>query len=156
MRKRLTFVAVGIAAALALLPAAALASGSGTQAPTASASAAAFPADGFLSPDKKIWCQEGDGEVGCVALRHGGTPAHGAVAKRGGRVTLCTEKSGKNRSADWDCFQNFDESAPVLRYGKRAEADGFRCTSAHPGITCTVIATGKGFAIDKSEVLRVG
>jgi hypothetical protein len=156
MRTRLTFIAAGIVAVLVLLPAGALATGSGRQAPAASASGAAFPADGFLSPDKKVWCQEGDGEVGCVALRHGRTPAHGAVARRGGRVTLCTEKSRKNAYAEWDCFQNFDESAPVLHYGKRAEAGGFRCTSARPGITCTVIASGKGFAIDRGEVLRVG
>jgi hypothetical protein len=156
MRKRPIFIVVGMVAALALLPAGALATGAGAPAVTGSAGAAAFPADGFLSPDRKIWCQEGDGEVGCVALRHGRTPAHGAVAKRGGRITLCVEKSAKNAYAEWDCFQNFDESAPVLHYGKRAEAGGFRCTSARQGITCTVIATGKGFAIDKSEVLRVG
>lgn len=145
---------IAVVAALALLPAAVLATGSSAQAPNASASAGAFPADGFLSPDKKIWCQEGDGEVGCVALRHGSTPGHGAVAKRSGRVTLCTEKRGKN-AAEWACFQNFDKTAPVLHYGKRAEAGGFRCASARQGITCAVIASGKGFAIDKSEVLRV-
>ena len=144
---------IAVVAALALLPAGVLATGSSAQAPTASASAA-FPADGFLSPDKKIWCQQGDGEVGCVALPHGSVPGHGAVAKRGGRITLCTEKRGKN-AAEWACFQNFDKTAPVLQYGKRAEAGGFRCTSARQGITCTVIASGKGFAIDKSEVLRV-
>jgi hypothetical protein len=152
MRTRLTFIAVGMAAAMVLPSAGALATGPGTQAPTVSA--AAFPADGFLSPDKKIWCQEGDGEVGCVALRYGSTPGHGAVAKRGGGVTLCTEKQGKN-AAEWACFQNFDKTAPVLHYGKRAEAGGFRCTSARQGVICTVIATGKGFAIDKSEVLRI-
>jgi hypothetical protein len=143
-------------AALALLPAGALATGGTPEASGSASTSAAFPADGFLSPDKKIWCQQSDGEVGCVALRRSRTPGYGAVAKRSGRVTLCAEKAGKNAYAEWDCFQNFDESAPVLPYGKRAEAGGFRCASARKGITCTVVATGKGFLIDKNEALRVG
>jgi hypothetical protein len=158
MRKRLSFIPVGTIVALALLPAGALATAGGSAGvpePTGSPIASgAFSADGFLSPDKKVWCSGDSREVGCVAFRGAVSgPGHGAIVKRGGRVVLCAEKAGRT---EWDCFQNFDEKAPVLRYGQRAEVGGFRCASARDGITCTVAATGKGFVINRDEVLRVG
>jgi hypothetical protein len=160
MRKRLSLIPVGPIVALALLPAGALATAGGAGASRAAAPASAsraFPADGFLSPDKSVWCQADAREAGCVAFRSGasGTPGHGGIVKRGGRVVICAEKSAKTAYAEWDCFQNFDETAPVHHYGPRAEAPGFRCASARQGITCTLVATGSGFLINKDEVIPV-
>jgi hypothetical protein len=145
---------VGIAA-LVLLPAGALADGgAGGPADTTGASAA-FPADGFLSPDGKTWCSGNAQEVGCVSFRAGASqgPGHGAVLKRGGQLILCREQSD---NSGWNCFQNFDETAPVLHYGRRAEIGAFRCTSARRGITCTIRAGGRGFRINGDEVVALG
>jgi hypothetical protein len=157
MRRRLSLIPVGMIAALALMPAGALATADGAAAHGAAGSASAsgaFPANGFLSPDRKVWCSGGGGEVGCVVLPAAGssTSGHGAIVKRGGRVILCPEGVGE---AGWDCFQNFDEKAHVLHYGRRAEAGGIRCTSARKGITCTVAATGRGFLINSGEAILV-
>jgi hypothetical protein len=159
--RRLSFVPVGIIVALALLPAGALASaGDGASAHRAGgpvSASGAILSDGFLSPDKRIWCQADTREAGCVAYRAAvsSTPAHGGIVKRGGRVVLCPERPAKTAYSEWDCFQNFDEKAPVLQYGQREETAGFRCTSARKGITCTIVATGKGFLINRDEVLSV-
>jgi hypothetical protein len=113
---------------------------------------------GFLSPDKKIWCQTGElkpgvPEVGCVTS--GVTPGRGGIVKRGGQVTLCTEDPAPFGFRSWRCYQNFLGEAPVLAIGERVEAAGFRCTSATNGITCTVLAGGKGFRINQNEVVEV-
>jgi hypothetical protein len=111
-------------------------------------------ADGFLSPDRKTWCSGTAKEVGCVSFRGpvDQGAGHGAVLSRGGKLTLCPESSA---GPAWACFQNFDESAPVLHYGKRAEVGPFVCASKRQGITCTVRAGGRGFRIDRDEVVAV-
>jgi hypothetical protein len=114
----------------------------------------AIEADGFLSPDRKTWCSGTAKEVGCVAF-HGSVDqgaGHGAVLKRGGALTLCPESSA---GPGWACFQNFDESAPVLHYGQRIEVGPFLCASRRQGITCTVRASGRGFRIDRDEVVAI-
>jgi hypothetical protein len=118
------------------------------------AAAGKFSADGFLSPDGKTWCQATAGEVGCVTFDEGGAegPSHGAVLRKTGKLVLCPDSSDGPR---WKCFQNFDERAPVLGYGKRAKVGGFRCSSARQGITCVVAATGKGFRIDDEKAVAV-
>ncbi len=143
-RKRLSIVLLGIAALMAL-PAVALAAGGGP---------AHFPADGFLSPDGKTWCQGTTGEVGCVSFRAGAShgPAHGAVLRRGGHLVLCPEASA---GPGWACFQNFDATAPVLAYGQRVEIGGFRCASTRKGITCVLRASGGGFRIDDEAAVAI-
>jgi hypothetical protein len=110
----------------------------------------AIGADGFLSPDRTTWCSGNAKEVGCVSLP--GSTAHGAIVRRGGKVTLCPEGSA---GTGWDCFQNFDEKAPVLHYGRRAEVGAFLCTSTRQGIACTVRASGRGFRIDRRDVVAL-
>ena len=118
--------------------------------------AAANPigADGFLSPDHKTWCSGSAAEVGCVSF-HGSVAdgaGHGAVLKRGGKLTLCPESTA---GPEWACFQNFDETAPVLHYGKSVEVGGFRCKSTRAGITCVVRKSGRGFRIDRDEATAI-
>jgi hypothetical protein len=111
-------------------------------------------ADGFLSPDHKTWCSGNAGEVGCVAFR--GSVAngkgHGAIVKRGGKIVLCPESSA---GPSWACFQNFDETAPVLHYGESTEVGGFRCKSTKQGVTCLVRNSGRGFRIDRTTVTAI-
>jgi hypothetical protein len=150
MRNSLAVLFLVIVAAV-WSPAGALAgSGAERRAETAQASSASFGVDGFLSPDRKTWCSGNAKEVGCVSLPSSAPQdSHGAILKRGGRVILCPEGSA---GLGWACFQNFDEMAPVLRYGHRAEVGAFRCASTRQGITCTVRASGRGFRIDRREV----
>jgi hypothetical protein len=105
---------------------------------------------GFLSPDRAIWCSATATEVGCVSLP--GATAHGAVVNHRGKVTLCPVGTA---GPGWKCFQNFDETAPVLHYGKQVEVGAFTCTSKRAGITCTVRAGGPGFRIDRREVVAI-
>ena len=116
----------------------------------ASRAAASSGSDGFLSPDRQIWCSATAKEVGCVSGP--GRASHGAIVRRDGKVTLCPVGSA---GIGWKCFQNFDETAPVLHYGRRVEAGGFTCTSTRQGITCAVRASGRGFRIDSSTVVKI-
>jgi hypothetical protein len=114
----------------------------------------AIGADGFLSPDRKTWCSATAKEVGCVSFRGAVDQGagHGAILRRGGALTLCPESSA---GPGWACFQNFDESAPVLHYGRRVEVGPFLCASRRQGITCTVRASGRGFRVDRDEVVAI-
>ncbi len=106
--------------------------------------------DDFLSPDRKIWCRIVKDKVENDAWCGMQTPERLATVKANGRVTIC------NGIASGDCLQNWDDSAPFLRVGQTSELDGFRCTSATNGITCTVIAgsgAGKGFQINTAGVV---
>jgi hypothetical protein len=113
----------------------------------------------FLSPDRKVWCGLGNPQTFCVT---GPTTASSNPAQRGafldssGKVTLCFVAVPSFGNS---CTQNWDSSAPVLRYGRQTELDGFRCTSARNGITCIVVAgkgSGKGFLINSTSAQRVG
>jgi hypothetical protein len=122
--------------------------------------------EGFLSPNRKIWCSGGFSrlpgsppEVGCVtsgAVR----PLLGGIVSADGAVTLCTEAPREvGHPAPWGCYQNFDRSEPILPYGEAFEGGGFRCASGRDGITCTVVSgehAGKGFRIDIDEIAEVG
>jgi hypothetical protein len=103
------------------------------------ATGAVVQRDGFLSPDRGVWCQittDGNDDAWCVSR---GTPQHGGRVRRDGTVILCNAPV---------CTQNWDTRSPVLRAGQRSEVGGYRCAAgADASITCTVIATGRGFAI---------
>jgi len=116
----------------------------------------AGPAD-FLSPDKKVWCLLGAGAGFCGV---GGPSEDGgefaATISRSGKVHLC---SVSVPSLQESCFQNWDESSPVLRYGEETEAEGIRCSSAEDGITCIKVSgqgKGQGFRVSKDKAVRVG
>ena len=63
-----------------------------------------------------------------------------------GTVTLCDPSQG------YGCLQNWDAKAPVLGAGHSVEVQGLRCTAAPAAMTCTVVATGKGFTISAGGV----
>jgi len=106
--------------------------------------------ENFLSPDRKIWCHivtDGtEDDVFCANK----SPVGLARLNRNGALAFCNGTSGDI------CFQNWDSSAPVLRYGQQSELNGFRCVSERKGITCTLIQSGKGFLINRDGVSRIG
>jgi hypothetical protein len=157
VNRRILVTVLALVAWLAAVPAGAGASPGAAESHDRGASAhaaAAIDADGFLSPDRKTWCSGTAREIGCVSFRGpvGQGAGHGAVLGRGGKVTICPESSA---GPGWACFQNFDESAPVLKYGKRAAVGAFLCSSTRQGIACTVRASGRGFRVDRDEVVAI-
>jgi hypothetical protein len=151
--RRSSAVVLLVITAMACAPAPALAGGNAAGRIVSARSSVAVGADGFLSPDRKIWCSGNAKEIGCVSLPGTADQAnHGAILRSDGRVVLCPEGSA---GPGWKCFQNFDEKAPVLRYGRSAEIGGFTYASTRQGITCTVRASGRGFRINGDEVVAV-
>lgn len=119
----------------------------------------------FLSPDRKVWCGLGEARAFCgagLSGLHETFPLSLAQLERGGKVTICfiTErKEPPAGHAPEGCLQNWDEKAPILRYGQETELEGIRCRSATDGITCTEVAgagTGRGFRVSSSEAVQVG
>lgn len=116
----------------------------------------------FLSPDKKVWCQITSYSPSAQCGTYPNPPTWAAQLDNTGKVTLCEVlrleyPNGAHVPAG--CFQNWDTKLPVLQYGQETEAEGFRCTSAPNGITCTVVAgagKGKGFRVSKKEAVAVG
>jgi hypothetical protein len=99
--------------------------------------------DGFLSPDRRVWCVIGDTAF-CASVK----PDQTAELAAGGQLTVCTG----TRSVF--CAQNFDAGAPVLRFGEKSELHGFRCTSDFAGIDCTLSGSGKGFGFSTHGIKR--
>jgi hypothetical protein len=117
----------------------------------------------FLSPDKKVWCGIGTSGASCGTYPE--PPTRSGEVKPDGHVTLCTVLNleypdGAHTPAG--CYQNWPtptEKIPALGLGKETEVGGFRCTSAANGITCVTVAgagPGRGFRINKDEVVEVG
>ncbi len=112
----------------------------------------------FLSPDRKVWCVVED--RGCGTYPQ--PPTRAAQIDRQGNVTLCdvpTLTYPPGGHVPLGCFQNWNNSAPILRYGQSDLYNGVLCTSATNGITCTVASgagKGKGFRINKREAVKVG
>ena len=116
----------------------------------------------FLSPDHKLWCSIPGTEAFCVTGGGQSTGANpnpaqrGATLTSGGSVTTCYVPVP---SISAGCTQNWDSSAPVLRYGRSTEVSGFSCTSARNGITCVLTSgkrKGRGFRVNQHQAVRVG
>jgi len=136
---------------------------------TAVGGATAHPAPlhlgSFLSPDRKVWCGLGEGHAFCgmgLANLHQTYPAGLAQLESDGKVSLCfyarESEAPLFHGAHEGCLQNWDEKAPVLRYGQSSELDGIRCTSAVNGITCeeaTGTGKGHGFRVSPSEAVEL-
>lgn len=86
--------------------------------------------------------------VYCQSMAH----PHSVKMGRDGRLKIC--RGGTLTTTH--CLGNAGEHTPVLAYGRHITLTHFRCASLQTGITCTVIATGKGFRIDRAGVRRVG
>jgi hypothetical protein len=113
----------------------------------------------FLSPDRKIWCViENLGSDHKAVCSSKSKPRRSATVHRDGQVELCTETTGKPHPVeDFICFENWDPRAPVLAYGRRNQASGFRCTPERNGMVCitfTSAGTRNGFRINLNEAVE--
>jgi hypothetical protein len=106
----------------------------------------------FHTPSRNISCELFDdktshAEVACLML----SPQAVVRLSPSGRVTICQHQP-QNR-----CTGNFGEGGPFrqLAYGSSTKAGRFRCSSETQGVTCVVIATGRGFLINRDGVTRV-
>jgi hypothetical protein len=109
----------------------------------------------FRSPDKKIGCLISDfvpPRYGLLCNALSGHPREGFISTDG-KVSVCNQAV-----FDHVCSLGFPRG-PVLAYGKRTQAHGYRCTSARNGITCIALtgaATGQGFRISTNGAVLVG
>ncbi len=91
----------------------------------------------------------------------GGPGCGGARVNTAGHVSICSVPQleySPGAHVPNTCFQNWAEPV-VLGDGQQTELDGFRCSSATNGITCTVVAgagKGKGFRVNADEAVEVG
>ena len=108
----------------------------------------------FYSPSRNISCEMNDGRQGVGTFVYCQTWKRPESVKMGlnGRLKICRDRTG----ALPHCLGNPGEGTPVLGYGKQIALKHFRCRSQQAGVTCTVIATGKGFRIDRTAVRPVG
>ena len=103
------------------------------------------------SPSHNLWCDVGDEDkVYCVSAKL----PHSVTLTTDGMVKIC---SGPPCVGNQKLFKPGD---PVLAYGQQDEQGRYRCKSETTGISCTVIAAGKGFGkgflINSAGVRRVG
>jgi hypothetical protein len=105
----------------------------------------------FLSPDRRVWCTLGD-EVFCVTQASPLNP----YPHFSGRLTANGTFTACHGTGPGDvCAQNWDSSARALTLGQTVELGGYRCAAGAGGITCTVIATGRGFVINAAGVTEL-
>lgn len=48
------------------------------------------------------------------------------------------------------------DATVTLRYGRSARLGRYRCTSSRDGMRCRVVASGRGFLINRDRVARIG
>jgi hypothetical protein len=108
----------------------------------------------FYSPSRNISCEMNDGRpgVGSYVYCQSVARPHSVKMGRDGQLSICREGSLMTTH----CLGDPGEHTPVLAYGRHITLTHFRCASLQTGVTCTVIATGKGFRIDRAGVRRVG
>jgi hypothetical protein len=108
----------------------------------------------FRTPSGAIRCEMHDErQAHAVRCEHGGRPVwSSAVLTLAGRVATCEQRT-------FGCVSDFGTDVPsptLLAYGRSRRHGRFRCRSRRSGVTCVVIASGKGFHIDRDGVRRVG
>lgn len=100
----------------------------------------------FYTPSRNIQCLLSGTAAYCQTFK---PPAHANLTADGNldickRGPICAGNAGE------------DVHFTLLPYGKAVSAGGFRCTSAFTGVTCVIVATGKGFLIARQGIKRLG
>jgi hypothetical protein len=102
----------------------------------------------FHSPSENIQCEVASNDVrGTYAYCQTFEPRQTANLTADGRTSICV---GPTCSVG-----DGPEDATVLPHGLSIRVGIFRCTSAVTGISCFVIASGRGFRIARQGVVRV-
>lgn len=103
----------------------------------------------FHSPSGNIGCQVSPGGVrGKTAYCQTVHPAESVTLHADGRLSIC--RGGR-------CLGNGPENQFMLGYGRHVLVGPFRCASSRTqGIACVVRQTGRGFAIARQGITRIG
>jgi hypothetical protein len=118
----------------------------------------------FVAPSAlRVTCTMRDGpevqvryrDVRCESYRRRPYLGQKAVLRPSGDVTFCRSRDPRSGKCRFVCGC-FEVPPPVLRYGMEIVVGRFRCRSARSGIRCVAIRSGKGFAITKDRVWRIG
>jgi hypothetical protein len=103
----------------------------------------------FYSPSKNIYCWLGDSSqlrgASCLSRK---SPQSVRMDANGG-LKICHGR----RCLGCGCAP---EGVSTLRYGRQITVGRFRCRSQQSGVTCTVIQSGRGFFISRTDIRRVG
>jgi hypothetical protein len=94
--------------------------------------------------------------VACVSASNVPNVIQRAKLLLNGEARLCPNSTAVALAGN--CSGYVDEgdfATPVYGVGKRVSASGFSCVVLETGVQCIVIATGKGFLINRSEVIAV-
>lgn len=96
--------------------------------------------------------ESGGGTVGCYTESR--SFQQKAILNAAGEVQVCARHV--HAFADACELGNAGIRTPTYKFGKRITVGAFRCLVVHSGVTCTVIATGKGFTMTARHVVSVG
>jgi hypothetical protein len=102
---------------------------------------------------KVAWFLSPSGNLGCEVADHDPRGAYAFCQSNQRPQTVRMAVSGRLRICRGvHCLGDPPENTPTLPYGRRVRVGRFGCTSEQAGIRCTVIATGKGFVLDRKTV----
>ena len=104
----------------------------------------------FHSPSGNIECEVSPGGPHRAARAYCQTarPSASVSLRPSGRLRICHGQG---------CIGNGPENASMLGYGHSMLVGPFRCTSSRQqGMKCIVRKTGKGFAIARQGITRIG
>lgn len=99
-----------------------------------------------------IYGETGGGTVGCYVETRNFQQK--AVLNISGEVQVCARHV--HAFADACELGNAGDRTPTYKAGKRIVVGAFRCQVVRYGVSCTVIATGKGFYMTAHHVTSVG
>ena len=101
----------------------------------------------FLSPSGNLGCEVADHDPrGAYAFCQSDRRPQTVRMAVTGRLRICRGER---------CLGDPPENTPTLAYGRQVRVGRFRCASEQAGIRCTVVATGRGFVIDRETVRPV-
>jgi hypothetical protein len=113
-------------------------------------------AEFFVASAPGVGCfmvgETGGGTVGCYTESR--SFQQKAILNASGEVQVCARHV--HAFADACELGNAGERTPTYKAGKRIIVGAFRCQVVRFGVSCTVIATGKGFYMTAQHVSAVG
>jgi hypothetical protein len=102
----------------------------------------------FLTPSGNLGCEVADHDVrGSYAFCQSNRRPQTVRMAPSGRLSICRGQR---------CLGDPPENTPTLAYGRRVRVGRFSCTSAASGVRCVVVASGRGFVIDRVAIRPTG
>jgi hypothetical protein len=135
--KKIALAGVGVLAALSLAPQA-----------TADEPLCANSQCSFYSPSH---------DISCEIDTYNNTVAPSAYCAQGQNQSVNLDPSGEfNVCNGQGCVGNPAEGQATLPYGESVSLGPFRCRSEVSGVTCTVVASGRGMVVSSSGIVPAG